>query len=119
MHGAESQENEAHLPGRHAHEPVDGRDRVEVPCELGVLGHLVLVEDDGASCRVGEAEGEQDGEHVAALDGEAGRVLRWRARSSACVPLESIGEVEGRTWGTVRACRPTTEKKSESRESAG
>lgn len=60
-------ESRTRLPSGHAHQAIHRRDRVEVPSEFGVFGHLVLVEHDGAACRVIESERDQDCKHVSTL----------------------------------------------------
>ncbi len=58
---------------RHAVEPAHARDAVEHPGELGVLGHLALVEDD-VLVRV-DAAGDEGGGHLARRLRQLGRIL--------------------------------------------
>jgi hypothetical protein len=64
------------LPLGHAVEPAHPRRAVEQPLKFGMGGHLRLVEQDRA-IRVDPA-GNQRGDHLARVGGEAGGLVRHR-----------------------------------------
>lgn len=78
-----------------------------------MLWYLILVEYDSAARRIVQTEREQDGKHVTTFLPESCRVLEEVLAEYSLLNAARL------TCGTVKACSPTTEKKSESLASAG